>query len=151
MLKDLKDRANKPDEYTAFWDVLGSVFKEGLYEDFERRDELMELARFKSTAANDLVSLKGYAGRMKEGQDAVYYITGENAAALKNSPQLEGFIAKGVEVLLLTDPIDEFWVPSVGVYDKTPLKSVGEAGADLSAIMSGEKADAPEGGRRKTR
>ncbi len=144
LLKDLKDRANKPDEYTAFWDVFGAVFKEGLYEDFERRDELLQLARFRSTSAEGLISLKDYANRMKEGQDAIYYITGENTEALKNSPQLEGFITKGVDVLLLTDPIDEFWVPSVGVYEKTPLKSVGEAGPDLSKITSDEKQTTPE-------
>jgi molecular chaperone HtpG len=144
LLKDLKGRAKKPDEYAAFWDVFGPVFKEGLYEDFERRDELLELARFNSTAADGLVSLKDYTERMKDGQDAIYYITGENAAALKNSPQLEGFIAKGIEVLLLTDPIDEFWIPSVGVYEKNALKSVGESGADLSKVTGDEKKDTPE-------
>lgn len=144
LLKDLKDRAEKPDEYAAFWNVFGAVFKEGLYEDFERRDELLELARFKSTSGDELVSLKDYVGRMKEGQDAVYYITGENAAVLQSSPQLEGFIAKGIEVLLLTDPIDEFWIPSVGVYEKMPLKSVGEAGADLSKITGDDKQEEPE-------
>lgn len=144
LLKDLKSRAKKPDEYATFWDVFGPVFKEGLYEDFERRDELLELARFKSTEADGLVSLKDYTERMKDGQDAIYYITGENAAALKNSPQLEGFIAKGIEVLLLTDPIDEFWIPSVGVYEKNALKSVGESGADLSKISGGEKQGTPE-------
>ena len=82
---------------------------------------------------------------MKEGQEAVYYITGENAAALKNSPQVEGFLAKGIEVLLLTDAIDEFWVPSVGTYDKKPFKSVAEAGNDLSKIAGDQekKDDAP--------
>ena len=140
LLKDLKDRTEKPDEYKTFWDTFGPVFKEGLYEDFERREDLLELARFTSTNGDGLISLKDYAGRMKEGQDAIYYITGDNAAMLKASPQLEGFIAKGIEVLLLTDPIDEFWVPSVGAYDKKPFRSVGEAGADLAGI----KSDAPE-------
>ena len=144
LLKDLKTRAQKTEEYEAFWNVFGAVFKEGLYEDFERRDDLLELARFRSTAGDGLVSLKDYVGRVKDGQDAVYYITGENAATLKNSPQLEGFIAKGIEVLLLTDPIDEFWIPSVGVYEKLPLKSVAEAGADLSKITGDEKQDPPE-------
>jgi molecular chaperone HtpG len=138
LLKDLKDRAEKPEEYATFWDAFGPVFKEGLYEDFERREELLELARFKSTGADGLISLKDYVGRMKEGQDAIYYITGENVTALKGSPQLEGFLAKGIEVLLLTDPIDEFWVPSVGTYDKKSFKSVAEAGTDLSAIKGGD-------------
>ncbi len=140
LLKDLKERAENAGEYKKFWDAFGAVFKEGLYEDFERKDDLLELARFKSTASEDLISLKDYIGRMKPGQDAIYFITGENTAALKGSPQLEGFLAKGIEVLLLTDPIDEFWVGTVGAYDKKQFKSVAEAGPDLSAI-GGDDAD----------
>ena len=157
LLKDLKDRAEKPEDYATFWEAFGAVFKEGLYEDFERREELLDLARFKSTAAegrlsNDsarlpraatqgLVSLKNYVARMKEGQEAIYYITGDNAAVLKNSPQVEGFLAKGIEVLLLTDPIDEFWVPTVGTFEKKSFRSVAEAGTDLSAIKGDDKKD----------
>ena len=141
LLKDLKERAEKPDDYAVFWETFGSVFKEGLYEEFERREDLLELARFTSTAGDGLVSLKDYVGRMKEGQDAIYYITGENAAVLKNSPQVEGFLAKGIEVLLLTDPIDEFWVPTVGTYDRKSFKSVAEAGTDLSNIKDADKKD----------
>ena len=139
LLKDLKDRAEKPDAYAAFWATFGAVFKEGLYEDFERREDLLNLVRFTSTASDGLVSLKDYVGRMKNAQDCIYYITGENAAALKASPQLEGFIAKGVEVLLLTDPIDEFWVPTVGAYEGKSFKSAAEAGTDLSAIAGGSE------------
>ncbi|MBX7198069.1 MAG: molecular chaperone HtpG [Rhodospirillaceae bacterium] len=138
LLKDLKDRAENAAEYKKFWDAFGAVFKEGLYEDFERKEDLLDLARFKSTASDELMSLKDYVGRMKQGQEAIYFITGENAAALKGSPQLEGFLAKGIEVLLLTDPIDEFWVGTVGTYDKKQFKSVAEAGPDLSAIAGGE-------------
>ncbi len=141
LLKDLKDRAEKPEEYNVFWDAFGPVFKEGLYEDYERRDDLLELARFKSTAVEGLTSLKDYASRMKEGQEAIYYITGDNAAVLKNSPQVEGFLAKGIEVLLFTDAIDEFWVPTVGTYEKKSFKSVAEAGTDLDAIKSEDKKD----------
>jgi molecular chaperone HtpG len=143
LIKDLKDRANDAEAYGAFWKAFGPAFKEGLYEDFERRDELLDLARF-TTTSGEMVSLKDYAGRMKEGQDAIYYITGENLNAVKASPQLEGFAAKGIEVLLLTDPIDEFWVTSVTAYDKKPLKSVAESGTDLSAVKGGdEKTDEP--------
>jgi molecular chaperone HtpG len=134
LFKDLKERANNAEEYAKFWNVFGAVMKEGLYEDFERREDLLELARFKTTASDGLVSLKEYVGRMKDGQDAIYYITGENIASLKNSPQLEGFIAKGIEVLLLTDPVDEFWVPNIGKFEDKSFKFVGEAGADLSKI-----------------
>ncbi|MSO72569.1 MAG: molecular chaperone HtpG [Rhodospirillaceae bacterium] len=151
LLKDLKDRAEKPEDYAAFWEAFGAVFKEGLYEDFERREELLDLARFKSSGADGLVSLKDYTARMKEGQEAIYYITGESTLALKASPQAEGFLAKGIEVLLLADPIDEFWVPTVATYDKRPFKSVAEAGTDLSAIKAaeeekGEAKDEPQAG-----
>ncbi len=141
LLKDLKDRAEKPEDYKVFWDAFGAVIKEGLYEDFERRDDLLEIARFTSTTSDALISLKDYVARMKEGQEAIYYITGENAAALKASPQLEGFIAKGIEVLLLTDTIDEFWVPMVGTFDKKMFKSVAEAGNDLSKVKSADGTD----------
>ncbi len=143
LIKDLKDRANDAEAYSAFWKAFGPAFKEGLYEDFERRGELLDLARF-TTTSGEMVSLKDYAARMKESQDAVYYITGENLNAAKASPQLEGFAAKGIEVLLLTDPIDEFWVTSVPAYDKRPLKSVAESGTDLSKVKGGdEKAEEP--------
>jgi len=143
LLKDLKDRTNDAEAYGTFWKAFGPAFKEGLYEEFERRDELLDLVRF-TTTSGEMVSLKDYTGRMKEGQDAVYYITGENLNAVKASPQLEGFAAKGIEVLLLTDPIDEFWVTSVNAYDKKPLKSVAESGTDLSAVKGGEeKKDEP--------
>lgn len=143
LLKDLKDRAADTEAYGAFWKSFGPVFKEGLYEDYERREDLLELTRF-ATTTGEMVSLKDYAGRMKDGQEAIYYITGENLTALKASPQLEGFAAKGIEVLLLTDPIDEFWVSSVNAYDKKPFKSVAEAGTDLSKVTSGDEAKTEE-------
>jgi len=141
LLKDLKERAKDKDEYASFWDSFGAVFKEGLYEDFERRDEILDLSRFRSSTSDNFISLNEYVKNMKEGQDAVYYISGESASALKASPQMEGFVSKDIEVLLLTDPIDEFWVPSVGVYKKHPLKSVSQSGTDISSIK--EQADTP--------
>ena len=145
LLKDLKERAEKPEDYATFWETFGAVMKEGLYEDYERREELLDLARFRSNLHAGWVSLKDYVGRMKEGQDAIYTITGDDAAMLKNSPQLEGFMAKGVEVLLLTDPIDEFWVGAVGAYDKKPFKPVAVAGGDLAKIKGGDSDDTAEG------
>ena len=139
LLKDLKDRAEKADDYVPFWNTFGAVLKEGLYEDNERRDDLLALARFKTTAGDELVSLKDYVARMKEGQEAIYCITGENPAVLRNSPQVEGFLAKGIEVLLLTDTIDEFWVPTVGAFESKPFKSVAESGSDLSKIASSDE------------
>lgn len=142
ILSELAKKAEKaPEDYAKFWDTFGAVLKEGLHEDFERRDDITKICRFHSTHGDDLVSLADYKGRMKEGQESIYFITGDNVDALKNSPQVEGYLAKGVEVLLLTDDIDEFWVSSVPSYDGTPLKSVGQGAADLDKIKADEKTE----------
>ncbi len=141
ILGDLKKKAEDAEGgYAVFWETFGAVLKEGLYEDFERRDEILDLCRFRTTASDEPVSLATYLERMKDGQDAVYFITGDEIGALKKSPQLEGFIAKGVEVLLLTDPIDEFWPSAMGKFREKALKSVAQGAADLSSVK------APEGG-----
>ena len=116
LLGDLKKKAeDAPDAYlTEFWPNFGAVLKEGIYEDFERRDEILELCRFATTGGDKATSLADYVTRMKPGQDAIYTIAGDDAAALRNSPHLEGFLAKGVEVLMLSDPIDEFWPAALG-------------------------------------
>ena len=134
LLKDLKEQSKDAENYDAFWSVFGSVLKEGLYEDFERREEILDLCRFRTSAKDGWRSLKDYVADMKEGQDAIYYITGNDAAALKNSPQLEGYIAKGIEVVLLTDPVDEFWITSVGIFEKHPFRSASQSFDDLDAI-----------------
>ena len=135
ILNELGKKADKaPDEYASFWDNFGAVLKEGLYEDADHRDAIVKLLRFRSTAGEDLVSLADYAGRIKDGQQAIYYITGEEIESVRRSPQLEGFAARGIEVLLLTDPIDEFWIPAVGKYDDKEFKSATRAGADLGDI-----------------
>jgi len=145
VLSELNKRAADPEkaaEHEAFWENFGAVLKEGLYEDREHRDEILKLARFRSTNGDGWVSLEDYVGRMKEGQKAIFTISGEDAATLARGPQLEGFRAKGVEVLLLTDPIDEFWTSSIGTYKDTPFKSVTKGGADLSEIKTAD--DKPE-------
>ena len=143
ILGELKRKAEAEDgDYATFWDSFGAVLKEGLYEDFERKGDLLDLCRFRSTASDELVSLATYVGRMKEGQDAIYYITGDDIGRLKQSPQLEGFAAKGIEVLLLTDPIDEFWPTAAAAYQDKKLKSVSQGAADLSAVKSEDKPDA---------
>lgn len=128
------DDAETAAEYVEFWGAFGPVLKEGIYEDFENRDRLLTLARFRSTASGDLTSLDGYLSRLKTGQDAIYTISGEQAEALRRSPQLEVFKAKGIEVLLLTDPIDEFWLPTIGKFKDKPFKSAASADTDLSKI-----------------
>ncbi len=135
ILGELKKKAEKaPEEYKTFWDVFGLVLKEGLYEDYENQEKLLEIVRFKSTRNDALISLKDYVERMQPGQDVIYYITGEDAAQTALSPQLEGFKAKDVEVLLLTDPVDEFWVTSIGAFEEKQFKSATRGGADLSSV-----------------
>ena len=133
-----------PASYATFWGAFGAVLKEGLYEDRDQRDQLLPLMRFRSTKGDDLVSLEEYVGRMRPGQDAIWYITGDDAAALARSPQLEGFRARDVEVLLLTDPVDEFAVPSLGEFQGKPFKSATRGGADLSQIEAPADAPKPE-------
>ncbi len=135
ILGELKKRADKPEEYRTFWDSFGIVFKEGLYEPIEERDEVAELCRFHTTVGDDLVSFADYIGRMKPGQTHIYYVTGTDLEALKVNPQLEGFAARGIEVLLLTDPIDEFWVQTFNAYKGTKIASVMHAKADLEAVQ----------------
>ena len=142
VLNELKKKADKkPEEYVEFWANFGAVVKEGLYEDFENRDKIFEICRFNSTESKELVSLTQYVERMKESQDSIYYITGEDKDQIAKSPQLEGFRAKGIEVLLLSDPIDDFWIQSVGQFDGKTLKSVTRAGADLDSMDSDSKKD----------
>lgn len=140
VLGDLAKKAeNDTEGYEKFWDTFGLVLKEGLYESSADRDAILKLTRFRSTTQDGLTSLDDYVARMKEGQTAIYYISGEDREALAKSPQLEGFAAKGVEVLYMTDPVDEFWIPAVGEFDGKSFKSVTRAGADLSAIKKTEK------------
>ena len=143
MLSELAKKAGEAaDEYAKFWDNFGAVLKEGLYEDRDHRDELLALARFRSTSRDGLVSLDDYIAAMKPGQDAIYTIHGDSLDVIKKSPQLEGFRARGIEVLLLTDPIDEFWVPSIGRYKEKPFKSATRGGVDLDKIPLSEAPEA---------
>jgi molecular chaperone HtpG len=144
ILTELTKKASEaPDEYATFWDNFGAVLKEGLYEDRDQRDTLLSLARFRSTTREGLVSLDDYIASMRPGQDAIYTITGDNLEVVRKSPQLEGFRAHGVEVLLLVDPIDEFWVSAIGTYKEKPFKSATRGGVDLTKIAAPEGA-APE-------
>ena len=145
VLSEIKKQAEKnPEDFAAFWDNFGPVLKEGLYEDEGQRETLIELARFASTRASGgrggAVGLADYVARMPEGQEAIYYISGEDAEALRKSPQIEGFAAKGVEVLLMSDPVDEFWLPVVREYQGKAFKSVTRGGADLDKIADAAKA-----------
>jgi molecular chaperone HtpG len=143
VLAELARKAkDAPEEYAKFWENFGAVLKEGLYEDASEREPLLALARFRSTAAAGLVTLEDYVSRMKPGQTAIYTITGDNPELVAKSPQLEGFAASGFEVLLLTDPVDEFWVSAIGRYKDHPFKSVTRGQADLGADDKAAKTDA---------
>jgi molecular chaperone HtpG len=132
--------------YGKIWDNFGAVLKEGLYEDFARRETLLALARFStSTSGAESRSLKDYAGGLKENQTAIYYANGADRERLAASPQLEGFRARGIEVLLLTDQVDSFWVTSGLDYDGKPFKSVTQGMADLGLIPLVEGQAPPAG------
>jgi molecular chaperone HtpG len=127
--------ANEPEAYAKIWDNFGPVLKEGIYEDFERRDALLALSRFRTTASkNEVRSLKDYVAALKQNQTAIYYLAGQDIASLNASPHIEGFRARGIEVLLLTDPIDSFWVAYGISFDGKPFKSVTQGAADLGLI-----------------
>ncbi|MGN0919397.1 MAG: molecular chaperone HtpG [Alphaproteobacteria bacterium] len=135
ILAVLKKRSEKPAEYNAFWKSFGIVLKEGLYEPSAARDEVAELCRFYSTNGAELTSLKDYLSRMKQEQKNIYYLTGSNLEALRASPQLEGLVARGLEVLLLIDPIDEFWTNTYPEYQGHKFIPVQQAGAELEKIQ----------------
>jgi molecular chaperone HtpG len=148
VLGDLEKLAEKePETYAKIWDNFGAVLKEGIYGDFERRDALLALCRFKTTSsAGSWRSLKDYLASLKENQTAIYYLAGDDIARLEASPHLEGFRARGVEVLLLADPIDSFWVTSAPSFDGKPFKSVTQGAADLALIprLDAKQEGAPE-------
>lgn len=151
VISELTKKADKDSEaFAKFWSDFGAVLKEGIYEDDGQRDALLKLARFSSTTAEGTTTLADYLSRMKEGQDSIYYISGEDAENIKRSPQLEGFAAKGVEVLLFSDPVDEFWITSVPTFEGKAFKSVTRGGADLSKICGEEKQDEEESGDKTT-
>jgi len=140
VITELKKKATKdPESYAKFWDAFGAVLKEGIHEDFTNRDKILEVSRFKSSESENLISLEDYISRMKDGQDKIYYVSGEDENKLSQSPHLEGFKAKGIEVIYMTDPVDEFWLPSVGKYAEKDFQSVTKGGADLDKIKSDKK------------
>jgi len=131
------------EKFISVWEAFGGVLKEGLYEDFERRDEIFEIARFRTSAGDGWRSLKQYISDMRENQTAIFYIIGESMEQLRGSPQLEGYRARGVEVLLLTDPVDNFWVTTALGYEGKPFQSVTQGEADVSniALLDDKEAD----------
>ncbi len=138
-IKDLQ--TNRPDDYATFWTQFGRAFKEGLLSDTDNRDTVLALSSFASTFSEDVpTTLADYVGRMKEDQEQIFYATGESRQLLEHSPHLEAFKAKGYEVLLLTDPVDEVWVETVPEFEGKKLQSVAKGEVDLGA-KDGSDAD----------
>ncbi|MEV8392941.1 MULTISPECIES: molecular chaperone HtpG [unclassified Streptomyces] len=133
VLSTLKDMmSGNPERYATFWKEFGRVLKEGLLSDFENRDAILGVSSFASTQDKEgLTTLRQYVDRMKEGQQHIFYMTGESRSAIESSPLMEAFQAKGFEVLLLTDPVDEVWVQSVPEFDGKQLRSIAKGEVDL--------------------
>jgi molecular chaperone HtpG len=150
ILADLEKLAGEDSErYLKVWDAFGAVLKEGLYEDIERRDALYKIARFRTSTGGDAWrSLDDYVASLRPNQTAIYYALGDDAVAIRKSPHLEGFARRGVEVLILSDAVDAFWVRTALGYDGKPFRSVTQGSADLDAIpvadSSGDTEAAPE-------
>lgn len=141
LLKELKIRAKNYDDYMIFWKNFGIVLKEGIYEDFSNREEIAGLSYFYSTADKEkLTGLDDYIARAKDGQKTIYYITGDNIDVLRNNPQLEAFAEKGIEVLLMNEPIDEFWPQVLPNYKGFAIKHIAQA-EDMSFERKEAKAD----------
>ncbi|MGY5811230.1 molecular chaperone HtpG [Rhizobium sp. LEGMi198b] len=131
---------NDSDAFLKLWEAFGSLIKEGIYEDFERRTQLMALSRFRTTASGEgYRSLADYVKDLKDGQQAIYYLVGDSLEQLKASPQLEGFRARGIEVLLLTDSVDSFWVTNAPEFEGKTFKSITQGSADLAQFSKVER------------
>jgi len=138
-LSDMKN--NDTDKYLSFWKEFGKVLKEGLFQDVENRQKLLDLVLTNSSNSTDkLISLKDYVNKMKGGQDTIYYMSGKSLESIENSPHLESFKEKGYDVLFFTDAVDEIWLQSVLEYDGKPLKSIGKGTVDLGTDKEKEKA-----------
>jgi molecular chaperone HtpG len=135
VVSELETTAEKDaDSYTKIWNAFGPVLKEGLYEDQERRGQLLGLARFATTAGEGLRSIKQYVADLKPNQTEIYYLVGESAERVKSNPKLEAARARGIEVLLLTDPIDAFWTMMPQDFEGKPLKSLSQGDVDFALV-----------------
>jgi molecular chaperone HtpG len=146
VISELESIAEKDAEaFTKIWDAFGSVLKEGIYEDFEKREQLLKLARFDTTAGKAR-SLKQYVDDLKPNQTEIYYLVGESAERLKSNPKLEAARARGIEVLLLSDPVDAFWTSANLDFGGKPLKSLskGEVDFGLIPLLDDSKKDEPK-------
>lgn len=146
VLSTIKDlQSERPDDYRTFWTQFGRVVKEGLLSDFDNQETLLQISSFASThSEEEATTLAQYVERMKDGQTQIFYATGETRQQILKSPHLEAFKAKGYEVLLLTDPVDEVWVGTVTEFDGKPLQSIAKGEVDLSAEGDESEAEREE-------
>ena len=146
VLSTIKDlQSERPEDYRTFWTQFGRVLKEGLMSDFDNQDALLRISSFASTQSEEEpTTLAEYVERMKEGQEQIFYATGETRQQILKSPHLEAFKAKGYEVLLLTDPVDEVWVGAVTEFDGKPLQSVAKGEVDLDSKEDKSEAEREE-------
>ena len=146
ILSELEKKAKKePGKFAEFWENFGAVLKEGIYEASDHRDKLMKLARFRSlTSGENWISLDDYTAAMVEGQEAIYYLSGDDATGLEKSPQLEGFKSRSIDVLFMTDPVDQFWLPTAVNFGELPFRSITQGSADLDKFEAVAKSDATE-------
>ena len=137
--------STRPDDYQTFWQNFGRVFKEGLVNDFDNRDAILKASSFESTDSDEaLTTLADYVGRMVSGQKSIYYMTGESRKQIENSPHLEAFRAKGIEVLLLSDPVDEMWSASGIEFDGKSFQSIAKGAVDLDELDDADKTDSED-------
>lgn len=146
VLSTIKDlQSERPEDYRTFWTQFGKVVKEGLLSDFDNQETLLQVSSFASTHSDEeATTLAQYVERMKEGQTQIFYATGESRQQILKSPHLEAFKAKGYEVLLLTDPVDEVWVGTVTEFDGKPLQSIAKGEVDLSSEGDQSEAEREE-------
>ena len=136
-----KDKAR----YDEFWEQFGIVLKEGMYEDADNRDKILKISRFRSSKSEELISLSDYIERMADGQEEIYTLSADSVAQAEMSPHLEGFKAKDIEVIYLTDPVDEFWMPLIGDYEEKAFASITKGGVDLDKFKSQKEEKGEEG------
>ncbi|MEZ8014142.1 MAG: molecular chaperone HtpG [Ascidiaceihabitans sp.] len=142
ILSELKKKMKKDDvNYDAFWSQFGKVLKEGLYEDFENREKIADITRVYSFKHEKLINLNSYIEDMTEKQDKIYYLAADTLKQAKSSPHLEGFKAKSIDVLLMTDPIDAFWMSQMGTYKEKSFLSISRDKYDLAGLSDEQKED----------
>lgn len=133
VISGLKKKLTKEEEaYDAFWSNFGKVIKEGLYEDFENRNKIAEIIKVYSFKEDKLITLKAYLENFSEGQDQIFYLTADTLSQAQSSPHLEGFKSKGIDVLLMTDPIDAFWISQIQNFQEKPFISISRDKYDIS-------------------